>query len=117
MWPVLRLCHKLRIDMAHFCTDLQTYIAFEVLQVGLLLAPVGTCCCLEPRPFSPQCSRGLMCTGEWSDRVRELPCWSASLCKQRLLASLCRQLLLPLSALQHVLRHAGSHKLTANAKP
>ena len=27
MWPVLRLCHKLRIDMAHFCTDLQTYIA------------------------------------------------------------------------------------------
>lgn len=103
MWPVLRLCHKLRIDMAHFCTDLQTYIAFEVLQVGLLLAPVSTCCCLEPRPSSPQCSRGLMCTGEWGDRVR--------------LASLCRQLLLPLSALQHVLRHAGSHKLTANTKP
>ena len=39
VWPVLRLCHKLRIDMAHFCTDLQTYIAFEVLQVGLLLPP------------------------------------------------------------------------------
>eukprot|EP00891_Asterochloris_glomerata_P003662 jgi/Astpho2/3662/e_gw1.00059.4.1_t len=32
--PVLRLCHKLRIDMAHFCTDLQTYIAFEVLQAS-----------------------------------------------------------------------------------
>ena len=44
VWPVLRLCHQLRIDMAHFCTDLQTYIAFEVLQVGLLVAPVGRCC-------------------------------------------------------------------------
>ena len=110
---MLRLCHKLRIDMAHFCTDLQTYIAFEVLQVGLLLPAVGPCCCAEPRAASSQCTHSFMCTGEWGDRVREPPRRSAPSRKQRLLASLCRQLMLPLSALQSVVRPAGSRNLTA----
>ena len=31
---LLRHCHCLRNEMAHFCTDLQTYIMFEVLETA-----------------------------------------------------------------------------------
>lgn len=34
VWLQLRYCHVLRNEMAHFCTDLQTYIMFEVLETA-----------------------------------------------------------------------------------
>lgn len=34
VWLELRHCHCLRNEMAHFCTDLQTYIMFEVLETA-----------------------------------------------------------------------------------
>ena len=34
VWLQLRHCHVLRNEMAHFCTDLQTYIMFEVLETA-----------------------------------------------------------------------------------
>lgn len=34
MWLELRHCHCLRNEMAHFCTDLQTYIMLEVLETA-----------------------------------------------------------------------------------
>ena len=64
VWLQLRYCHVLRNEMAHFCTDLQTYIMFEVLetawqafmtqlQVRMLhqsaqVHPLhnGSCCCI-----------------------------------------------------------------------
>ena len=34
VWLELRNCHCLRNEMSHFCTDLQTYIMFEVLETA-----------------------------------------------------------------------------------
>ena len=34
VWLELRACHCLRNEMAHFCSDLQTYIMFEVLEAA-----------------------------------------------------------------------------------
>lgn len=56
VWLQLRHCHVLRNEMAHFCTDLQTYIMFEVLetawetfmtqlQVSMLMADAATLRC------------------------------------------------------------------------
>ena len=51
MWLELRHCHCLRNEMAHFCTDLQTYIMFEVLEtawdlfMAQLQVTLCTTCC------------------------------------------------------------------------
>ena len=50
VWLELRYCHCLRNEMAHFCTDLQTYIMFEVLETAWdifmrQLQVASTLCC------------------------------------------------------------------------